>query len=177
MARLDGGSPCKETTEDYFALDIRAVKRHSLIDTGQEELLGISPIEWIPSGFGAGEGHYLRPWFRCPREKCGRRVAILYGRMEEDELVEDPRWACRKCLNLCYKVELEDRVGRLLRKSAKARAKLGDGHTKPNRMHDKTFVRLGIEYLKIQRDLSDALRERRLHTWETMEKERIAYDL
>jgi len=181
------GSQCKETTEDYFALDIRKVKRHGLIDAEAmpEELPGLARIEWISSGFArAAEGCYLRPWFRCPGrsqekcgEKCGRRVAILYGRMEEDEPAEDPGWACRKCLNLCYKVELEDRVGRLLRKWAKARAKLGDGHTKPKRMHHKTFVRLGIEYLKIQRELSDAFRERHLHTLERMEKERIAYDL
>jgi len=178
------GSKSKETTEDYFALDIRKAKRHGLIETGQEEVLGIAPIEWISAGFGAGEGYYLRPWFRCPGrsqekcgEKCGRRVAILYGRMEEGELDEDSTWACRKCLNLCYKVELEDPAERLQRKSSKLRAKLGDGHTKPKRMHNKTFVRLGIEYLKIQRELSEAMHERTMGMLETMEKEKIAYDL
>jgi hypothetical protein len=25
------GSPCKQTTENYFAVDIRAVKRHGLV--------------------------------------------------------------------------------------------------------------------------------------------------
>src|SRR5829696_5138687 len=126
------GSACKKTTEDYFALDVREVKRHGVIDAEamQEELAGVARIEWISAGFGGspGEDYALRPWFLCPREKCGRRVAILYGRTVPDE---HPRWACRKCLDLCYPVELEDRVERLLRKSAKARAKLGDGHTKP----------------------------------------------
>jgi len=168
------GSESKETTEDYFALDIREVKRHGLIETGQNELVGIARIEWISAGFGAGEGHFLRPWFRCPRKKCWKRVAILYGRTDEDE---HPGWACRRCLNLCYKVELEDRAERLQRKSSKLRAKLGDGHTKPKRMHHETFVRLGIEYLEIQRELSGAMHERTMGMLETMEKEKIAYDL
>jgi hypothetical protein len=170
------GSHCKETTEDYVALDIREIKRHGLIDTEEmpEELPGVARIEWISSGFGGGEGHYLRPWFRCPGEKCGRRVAILYERKDPDE---HPRWACRKCLDLCYPVELEDRVGRLIRKSAKARVKLGDGHAKPKGMHHETYVKLGIEYLQIQRELSEALQERTVLLLETMERERIKFDL
>ena len=81
------GSQCKETTEDYFALDIREVKRHGLIDAEEmpEELVGVATIEWISAGFGAGEGYALRPWFLCPRDNCGRRVAILYGRTDPDE--------------------------------------------------------------------------------------------
>ncbi len=71
------GTPCKETTEDYFALDIRAVKRHDLIADGQEEILGVACIEWVSPGFGASESYALRPWFLCPREGCQRRVAIL----------------------------------------------------------------------------------------------------
>jgi hypothetical protein len=46
------GSPSKETTEDYFALDIREAKRYGLIAPGLQELPGIARIEWITSGFG-----------------------------------------------------------------------------------------------------------------------------
>jgi hypothetical protein len=125
-----------------------------------EELAVVACIEWISSGFG-GEGHYLRPWLRCPRETCGRRVAIFYSRTGSEEL---PKWACRMCLNLCYPVELEDRVGRLLRKWRKARAKFGDGRTKAKRMRHRTFARLGREYLKIQHELSEARHKRILRT-------------
>ena len=81
------GSHCKETTEDYFALDIREVKRHGLIDAEAmpEGISDVARIEWISSGFGSGEGYARRPWFLCPREDCGRRVAILYGRTEPDK--------------------------------------------------------------------------------------------
>jgi len=168
----------KETTEDYFALDVREVKGLGLIDAEAmpEEIPGVARIEWIPAGFGSKVG-FLRPWFLCPgrsQEKCGKRVAILYGRTETDE---HPGWACRGCLNLCYKVELEDPAERLQRKSSKLRAKLGDGHTKPKRMRHETFVRLGIEYLEIQKELSEALHERTMGLLETMEKEKIAYNL
>jgi len=44
-------------------------------------------------------------------------------------------------------------------------------------MHHKTFVRLGREYLKIQHELSEALHEEILRTLETMEREKIEYDL
>jgi hypothetical protein len=54
------GSPCKQTTEDYFALDIRAVKRHGLIAPDQEEIPGVAHIEWAPAGFGSDLG-LLRP--------------------------------------------------------------------------------------------------------------------
>ena len=169
-------TPSKGTTEDYIALDIREIKRNGLIDAEAmpENLPGVAPIEWVSSGFGFGEGYALRPWFLCPREKCGRRVAILYGQTEPDERL---RWACRTCLDLCYPVELEDRVERIQRKSRKARAKLGSGHAKPKRMHHKTFVRLGLEYLKIQNELSEARQERIALLWETMEREKIKYDL
>ena len=172
-AWLDG-SACKETTEDYFALDIRAVKRHGLIADGQEEIPGVARIEWISAGFGAGDGHVLRPWFLCPREECHRRVAILYGKTDP---AVHPAWACRTCLNLCYPVEREDRVGRAIRRMNKARFKLSPGATKPKRMRHETFVRLRREYLEAQKELLDAQWERSLRMVQQMEQERIKYDL
>ncbi len=170
------GSPSKETTEDYFALDIREAKRYGLIAPGLQELPGIASIEWMTSGFGgaAATGCYLRPWFRCPREKCGKRVAILYGRMPENGT---PSWACRTCRDLCYPVELENRSERAGRRMRKRRDRLGPGTEKPKRMRHETFVRLGRQYLEAVKEYNEASREWTIHFLEQMEKERIKFDL
>ncbi len=167
-------NPPKETTEDYFPLDIRAVKRHGLITQGAEEIPGVAFIEWVSSGFGAGEEQFLRPWFRCPREGCGRRVAILYG-LEDTE--SHPEWACRGCLDLCYPVERENHAERAIRRMNKARANLGTGYEKPKRMRHETFVRLGVKYLETRKECVEALRERSFRLREQMEQERIKYNL
>ncbi len=166
--------PLKETTEDYFPLDIRAVKRHGLIAPGTEEIPGVALIEWVSSGFGAREGTFLRPWFLCPRDGCGRRVAILYGRTDTES---HPEWACRRCLDLCYPVEMESHAERAGRRMHKARARLGSGAEKPKRMRHETFVRLGMKYLEARKEYVEALREQHLRTLEQMEQERIKYDL
>ncbi len=161
----------KETTEDYFALDIRQVKRFGLIAPNQEKIPGVARIEWIPAGFGGGAaGGFERPWFLCPR--CQKRVAILYGKQPGV-----PPWACRKCRNLCYPVELEDRAGRAMRKMSKARARLGPGDKKPKRMRHKTFVRLGIKYLEAVREANEALHEQNVRLFEQMQAEEERYDL
>lgn len=167
-------TPSKETTEEYFALDIREVKRHSLIVPDQEEIPGMARLEWISSGFGTGEGHALRPWFLCPRAGCQRRVAILYGKTDPRIY---PAWACRTCLDLCYPVERENRAERAMRKMLKARVALGPGDTKPKRMRHKTFVRLGIKYLEARKELVEAQQEQFYRLAEQMERERNAYEL
>jgi hypothetical protein len=173
-----GGKPRKETTEDYFHLDIREIKRHGLIDPCQQELPGVARIEWITSGFGAptSSGCYLRPWFLCPQEECGRRVAILYERIHGDEEASAPPWACRTCLNLCYPVELEDRRERATRRMRKRRAKLGPGTEKPKRMRHETFVRLGAEYLEAVKECTEAHREYTHYLWDRMVIEEAYWD-
>lgn len=89
----------------------------------------------------------------------------------------DPTWACRTCLNLCYPVEREDRVGRAIRRMNKARSKLGPECAKPKRMRHDTFVKLGREYLEARKELVEALWERSLRMVQQMEQERIKYDL
>ncbi len=170
-----GGSPCKETTEDYFALDVREVKRFGLIAPMAEEIPGVARLQWIPAGFGGEQGGYLRPWFLCPRAGCARRVAILYGWLPEDVRVP-PEWACRTCRDLCYPVEREDRAQRALRKMLKARTRLGPGLTRPPRMRHATFVRLGLAYLKALEEYNDAGQERLSHMAEQMRKESIQWD-
>jgi hypothetical protein len=165
-------SPRKETTEDYFPLDVREVRRHGLIGPDQQELPGVARIVWIPAGFGLPRA--LRPWFLCPRDECGTRVAILYGRSPETDA---PSWACRTCRDLCYPVELEDRAERAARKMHKRRDRLGPGAQKPKRMRHETYVRLGVEYLEAVKEFNEAHRERTAHFLEQMEKERIRFDL
>ena len=74
--RLPGYPTGKQTTDDYFALDIRELKRRGLIAHPQRQLPGVARIEWAPAGFGNPLA--LRPWFLCPRNDCQKgRVAIL----------------------------------------------------------------------------------------------------
>lgn len=168
------GDPRKETTEDYFGLDVREAKRHGLIDPGQQELPGVARIVWIPAGFGLPQTQALRPWFLCPRNECGKRVAILYGRIPETGA---PSWACRTCRDLCYPVELEDRAFRAARKMHKRRDRLGPGAEKPKRMRHETYARLGAEYLEAVKEFNEHQREWRVHFLEQMGKERIRFDL
>ena len=167
-------TPSKESTEDYLALDIREVKREGLIDPDQEEIPGVARLEWISAGFGGGSGGFLRPWFVCPRAGCQRRVAILYGKKAPSIR---PAWACRTCLDLSYPVERENRAERAMRKMLKAGARLGPDLTKPNRMRDKTFVRLGRKYLEARKELVEAQHEQISDLVEQMEQEKIRYDL
>ena len=150
----------KRTTEDLLALDVRTLKREGQIAKGQEELiLGSPPAEiklrlvWLSSGFGGASeglpGHYLRPWFECPGEACGRHAAILY--LEDQKL--PAQLLCRICLDLAYPSQRESVLGRAVRKREKARSKLGpDSAPRPKGMHHRTFVRLGHEYLAAYRE-------------------------
>jgi hypothetical protein len=96
-------------------------------------------LSWLACHFGG-----LRPWFHCPAQKCGRRVAILYG---------GTYFICRTCLKLAYPSQLENLGDRATRKADKIRERLqwdpgifnGEG-LKPKGMHWKTFERLRSEH-------------------------------
>ncbi len=72
----------KPTTDQIPTLDVRSLRRTGVAITrpGQERIGdGSKRIPWIrlawtPCNYGGS-----RPWFLCPGEGCGRRVAILYG--------------------------------------------------------------------------------------------------
>ncbi len=97
--RRRGGSE-RLTTDQFYALDVRDLKRRGLIPplvpglriVGDEFAGGEArlPLVWTPCLF-AGE----RPWFLCPGEGCGQKRAILY-------LDGSGRLLCRKCLGLLY---------------------------------------------------------------------------
>ena len=57
-----------------------------------------------------------RPWFICPIDGCGRRVAILYGTAV---------FACRRCHQLVYASSRQDETDRIFGKADKLRDLLG----------------------------------------------------
>ncbi len=148
----------KRTTDDLLSLDVREMKREGRIVPEQEELIvreGVEiPLTWTSSGFGGGEGHFLRPWFVCSGTGCSGtgRVAILY--------LEGLRLRCRRCLDLAYPSQREDALGRAKRRAEKARRKLGpDSAPRPKGMHHRTFVRLGREYISAHNEHVEAYNE------------------
>ncbi len=130
----------RRTTDGLPALDVRELKRSGLVDQGQDSVKGVARLAWTSCGLGG-----RRPWFVCPGEGCGRRVAILY--------LEGGSFLCRHCRNLAYPSQREGklggRLGKARRRAEKARARLGpDSDPRPKGMHHKTFVRLGREYVQ-----------------------------
>ncbi len=97
-------------------------------------------LDWTPCQFGN-----TRPWFLCPADGCGRRVAILYG---------GAVFACRHCYRLAYESQRERDYDRLAGRADKIRRRLGwpvgilnpKGWQKPKGMHWKTFERLNAEH-------------------------------
>lgn len=85
-----------------------------------------------------------RPWFLCPAQGCGRRVAILYG---------GSIFACRHCHKLAYECQRETDDDRAARRANTIRRRLGwepgifnPSGWKPKGMHWRTFERLKAEH-------------------------------
>ncbi len=97
-------------------------------------------LDWTPCNFGG-----KRPWFLCPAQGCGRRVAILYG---------GGIFACRHCHQLAYPSQRETYDDRAARRADKIRERLDweqgilnpKGWKKPKGMHWNTFDRLNKEH-------------------------------
>lgn len=96
-------------------------------------------LEWTGLHYGG-----RRPWFRCPKEGCGRRVAILFG---------GSIFACRHCHRLAYECQRETNDDRAMRRADTIRRRLGwragIAHLaggKPKGMHWRTFERLKAEH-------------------------------
>lgn len=96
-------------------------------------------LEWTGCALGG-----RRVWFQCPGQRCGRRVAILYG---------GGVFACRHCHDLAYESQREASDYRAIRRADTIRARLG-WHPgiafpigdKPKGMHWRTYWRLRKEY-------------------------------
>lgn len=98
-------------------------------------------LEWTTCTLGG-----RRPWFRCPGEGCGRRVAILYGGRV---------FACRHCHRLNYECQRELSDDRAMRRADTIRRRLGwragianPIGEKPKGMHWRTYYQLLTEYSK-----------------------------
>ena len=113
-----------------------------------EEIDGSSilnvPTCFTPCTFGSE-----RPWFSCPEVGCGQRVAILY--------FHPLGLLCRKCANLSYASQYEDKQFRQLRRANKLRLQLGGqrGLTspiprKPRYMHWLTYQKLYFEIVELE---------------------------
>lgn len=96
-------------------------------------------LEWTNCTLGG-----RRPWFLCPTNGCGRRVAVLFGASI---------FACRHCQRLAYECQRETDDDRAARRADTIRRRLGWGAGianpeggKPKGMHLRTFVRLKAEY-------------------------------
>ena len=93
-------------------------------------------LDWTECHLGG-----QRPWFICPANNCGRRVAILYS---------GSIFACRHCYQLAYESQREAPHDRACRRADRIREKLdwpggileGSGWGKPKGMHKQTFERL-----------------------------------
>jgi hypothetical protein len=167
----------KTTTDECRSLDVRRFNREGLLKSGNlfswrwsragQEVASIGALvyqdklvlsyrsksggewedvkepvalEWTPCNFG-GE----RPWFVCPGVRCGRRVAILYG--------PGMYFLCRRCYDLRYESQREDKKTRALRRAQRIRTRLGGSANmmepfpeKPKGMHHDTYVRLFWEH-------------------------------
>lgn len=96
-------------------------------------------LEWTDCAYGG-----RRPWFLCPGQGCGRRVAILFG---------GSVFACRHCHKLAYSSQRERSRDPAMLRADRIREKLdwkpgifnGDG-VKPKGMHWKTYNRLKAEH-------------------------------
>lgn len=92
-------------------------------------------VEWTPCALGGA-----RPWWLCPAQGCGRRVAVLFG---------GDIFACRHCHRLAYASTREDAMSRAMGRADKLRERLGwmpgilnaEGG-KPKGMHWRTYWRL-----------------------------------
>lgn len=96
-------------------------------------------LEWTDCTLGG-----QRPWFLCPGQECGRRVAVLYG---------GSIFACRYCHKLAYECQRETDDVRAMRRADTIRRRLGWGAGianpkggKPKGMHWRTYERLETEH-------------------------------
>lgn len=96
-------------------------------------------LEWTGLHFGG-----RRAWFLCPAQRCGRRVAILFG---------DSIFACRHCHKLTYECQRERVDDRAIRRADAIRRRLGwqpgianPAGDKPKGMHWKTYRRLQAQH-------------------------------
>lgn len=114
--------------EDYLELSYSACSRQESRFPTQ-----IISLTRTPCNFGG-----YRPWFLCPGDQCGRRVAILYGPYS---------MLCRHCWGIAYQSQREDTLQRMHRKLRSIEAKYPkrlftrkpETQKRSKGMHNRTF--------------------------------------
>lgn len=164
----------KSTTESKLRLDIRYLARNSMLENGRcfhmhwHRRASSSSVEiTVDDGglilryrYDGKPMHYRiqitrtacnyggsRPWVICPH--CGKRYAVLC-------LGSHGRFACRKCLNLCYASQQKSPQNSLFDRADKLRVRLGWGAgignpegDKPVGMHWRTYYRIYRQYCQL----------------------------
>jgi len=126
---------------------------------GDDPIFEEVPLDWTSCHFG-GE----RPWWHCP--SCDRRCAILY-------LIGSDPFRCRICASLTYTTSQRGEFIRTMRKSVKARNRLGweigePFPIRPPGMHVRTWERLVAENVRASQPASRSLKD----WFERMERQR-----
>jgi hypothetical protein len=161
-------------TDDYDTLDIRKIDTETLLQPGGQLNLswsrgssitikiedegvrlfyktrGRGTDDWksndYPIGLTWTACNYggRRPWWICPTNGCGRRVAVLFS---------CPLFACRHCQQLAYRSQRDTQEDRAYRKAGKLRKRMGwrpgiayGIGEKPKGMHWSTFNNLKDRY-------------------------------
>jgi len=111
----------------------------------RDEVHTIVPLSWTPCTYG-GE----RPWFICPGEGCGKRVAKLY--------LNGKYFLCRHCHDLAYSSQRTAKEFRLIEKAHRIYRRFGIVDTsdtvasksKPKGMHQDTYDTLAAKAHDLQ---------------------------
>lgn len=131
------------THRDYLEIKFTACYQQTYEFTSQ-----FIDIAWTACHFG---GH--RPWFLCPSDRCGRRIAILYG--------PQPLY-CRQCWRIAYESQRENQVQRLLRRLRSIEASCDQQLSRygtqtlqrPKGMHHRTFHLLENKHQRMRSHLT-----------------------
>ena len=103
------------------------------------------PLSWSACNYGG-----KRPWFICPGNGCGKRVAKLY--------LGGDRFLCRCCYDLVYSSQRKEKGFRMLDRAQKICYRLGasnfddlifESRPKPKGMHWSTYNELVNEAHKL----------------------------
>jgi hypothetical protein len=132
------------TIDSFDQSDSREQQRKGRFRSGQASTLvaGVNvELEW--TAFARGR---QRAWYRCPR--CNARMAVLL-------ILDQGNIGCRHCLNLLYRSQLENALGKACLQADKIRRKLGRPPgianpigSKPKWMRWATFWRLMDRYCR-----------------------------
>lgn len=131
--------------EDY--LELRYLARNHQQTRFPTQIINLTRT---PCNFGG-----YRPWFLCPGDQCGRRVAILYG---------PHSMLCRHCRGIAYQSQREDKLQRMFRKLRSIEASYTGrrnesapmDQTRPMGMHYRTFKRLQEKHQLLITDIQFA---------------------